>query len=176
MRPGWRRVAERAANPSFPPIEIGNALVAALTRDWRDEVPADLVHEVTRVLETPPGLFRDDTVRRLEELRPLASASGLGQVFFDCAVQLASDGEGGADAPATAAERALATRAARGGHQVEEHYLRRAEARIDGVRSRIDAGISAAPLPELARQLLHGSTHPVGASIKQKGLDDGVTL
>ena len=37
-------------------------------------------------------------------------------------------------------------------------------------------GISAAPLPELARQLLHGSTHPVGASIKQKGLDDGVTL
>jgi hypothetical protein len=73
---------------------------------------------------------------------------------------------------------ALVDRANRGARQVEEHYLRNASApRAINVRGRLEEGIACADLNELAARVLSvdPKTAPRGP-LKQKGLDDGVSL
>jgi hypothetical protein len=178
MPPAWKRVAKRAANPTFAPGEICEALLPALERDWRDEVPPELVQGIDHVLGGPRPLFKDENIQQLESLRPITSAHGFGQDVLDCAIQLAIDGEGGPKTVEAAVANALAVRASRGAHQVEEHYLRSSQApRAQDVRARIDEGIRSAPLTDLARQLLNRDSRPVPRNAtKQQGLDNGVPL
>ena len=178
MRRGWKKVAEWAANPAFAPEEICNALIPALAQDWNDDVPTDLIRGVDDILGHQQDLFKEQKVLRLESLRPITAGHGFGKVLLDCAIQRATNGEAGAEAPVEAATNALAVRAARGAHQVEEHYCRKSNApRAQGVRARIEQGIGGAPLKDLARQLLKrdsGSASRMPA--KQRRLDDGVRL
>lgn len=179
MRRAWRKVAERAANPSFAPEEISNVLIPALAQDWNDDVSTDLVRGVDHILGDQQDLFKEQTVSRLESLRPSTAGHGLGKLFLDCAIQLAAAGEAGAEAPIeAAASNALAVRAARGAHQVEEHYCRKSNApRAQSVRARIEQSIGGASLKGLARQLLKRDPAPASRTpAKQQGLDDGVRL
>jgi hypothetical protein len=179
MRRGWKKLAERAANHVFEPAEISNAVIPALVQDWRVETPAKLIRGITNVLEgQQTSLFTDQKLSQLEGLRPLAAGHSLGQVFLDCAIEVARNGGAGSDASVEAATNALAIRASCGARQVEEHYCRKSTTpHAQNVRGRIEEGIASASLDGLARQLLNlspGSTLPTLA--KQQGLDDGVRL
>lgn len=178
MSPPWRTVAERAVSPVFAPNEIGNALVVALTRDWHADIPADLVRSIGQILADPQHLFRDDRVRRLESLRPITAAHGFAQLLLDCSIERAVASEIGTEAVVTAAANALAVRASRGAHQVEEHYRRGSKAPGDqNVRARIEQGIGGASFTDLARRLLSRAPGLSSrAPVKQRGLDDGVPL
>jgi len=178
MRPGWRRVAERAASPAYEPADICDALQPALARDWGDEVPGELVRGLDEILRGPQHLFRDEQVRRLESLRPLTAAHGLGVLVLECAIEVAIAGDGDPDALVTAVANALALRASRGALQVEEHYCRASRTpRAQNVRTRIDQGIGGTSFTDLARQLLNRQAAPASRSpAKQQGLDDGVRL
>ncbi len=179
MRRGWKKVAERAANPAFAPEEICNALIPALAQDWNDDVPINLIRGVDDILRDQQDLFKEQKVLRLESLRPRTAGHGFGKVFLECAIQLATRGEAGPEAPVeAAASNALAVRAARGAHQVEEHYCRKSNApRAQRVRARIEQGIGGASLNDLARQLLNRDAGSASrTSAKQRGLDDGVRL
>lgn len=178
MRRAWKKVAERAANPASAPGEIFSALVPALAQDWTDGVPADVVRGVDDIFGDQQDLFREQKVRRLESLRPRTAGHGFGNVFLECAIQLATTGEAGAEAAVEAASNALAVRASRGAHQVEEHYCRKSNTpRAQRVRARIEQGIGDAPLNDLARQLLKRDPGPPPRSpAKKRGLDDGVKL
>lgn len=178
MRRGWRKVAERAANPAFAPEEICNALNPALAQDWNDDVPTNLIRGIDDILCDQQDLFKEEKALRLESLRPLTAGHGFGKLLLDCAIQLATNGEAGPEASAEAATNALAIRASRGARQVEEHYCRKSKApRAHKVRARIEEGIGGASLADLARQLLKRQPAPASRTpAKQRGLDDGVRL
>ena len=81
MRPGWKRLAERAANIAFDDREIGDALAGALQGDRDDEVPENFVGHVRDALDDHQGdLFGTSVTEKLEALRgeaagrPLAGA------------------------------------------------------------------------------------------------------
>lgn len=59
MKPAWRKVAERAANPACARDEVSGALLPALARDWTDGVPPDVVRGVDRIFSDQQDLFRD---------------------------------------------------------------------------------------------------------------------
>ncbi len=179
MRPGWKKLAERAANSNYAPDEISDAVIPALAQDWSSEISSELAGFVRDVLGgQQDSLFKDEKVAQFEALRRITSGHGFAQVFIDCGIQMAIEGRSGLVAPVEAATNALAVWASRGARQVEEHYCRESTVpRAHNVRARIEEGIGGASLVGLARQLL--SPDPGAASRppqKQRGLDDGVRL
>lgn len=100
MRRAWKRVAERAANAAFAPQEICDALIPALVQDWNNDVPPGLVRSVDDILCDQQEMFQGDKVSRLESLHASTAGHGLAKVFLDCAIQRATTGEAGPEAPA----------------------------------------------------------------------------
>ncbi len=175
MRRGWKRVAECGDNTAFAPDEVGNAIPQALDEDCRGEVTPEFLRAFMGLYES---LFRNQLESELEGLRP-AAGFGIGRVILDHAIQLATNGETGFDAPVKAVANALTDRAARGARQVEEHYVRKSsEPRAQKVRARIEEGIGKAgdAIAGLARKILKLDLGPASRSQKQQGLDDGVRL
>jgi hypothetical protein len=172
MRPGWKRVAERAHNRNFESSQIQEALLPALAKDCRIELSDRFISEFYGVYGS---LLKDDLPNQLEGLRSIAGA-GLGRTVLDYAVQLAAGGQTGADAAEKALCNALTDRAARSARQVEEHYRRalKNHSTLD-VRGRIEKSITG--IEGLARQVL--KIEPKTAKrtpTKHQGLDDGVSL
>ena len=54
MSRGWKQLARRAANKAFSPVEVCDALPAALHQDWRTEVPKRLCRLIQRHSEGQP--------------------------------------------------------------------------------------------------------------------------
>ena len=73
---------------------------------------------------------------------------------------------------------ALMDRANRGARQVEEHYLREAsKPRANNVRGRLDDAIGCTDLDAIVTHVLSvDPKRPLSAPLKQKGLEDGVSL
>jgi hypothetical protein len=179
MRPGWKKVAKFADMRAAGPDEVGHAVAAAFSDDWRADVAANVAECVCEVLGgQKDSLFRDQKIMQLEALRPLTAGRELAQILLDCAIQRAVSGEATADAAVEAAADALDIWGARQGRHVEEHYCRESTVRRAGnVRIRIEEGIGGTPRDALARQLLklEPKTTP-RTPPKQTGLDDGVRL
>jgi hypothetical protein len=176
MRPSWRRVAERGDKHAYTAEEISRALAPALEQDCRDDLSREFLSGVRRVVQEP-SLFRDDVAARLEALRPQAG-SGIGRAVLDN-VGLLSPAEGdGFAVVQEALKAALMDRANRGARQVEEHYLGEASTpRANNVRGRLDDGIGCTDFDAIATRVLSiDPKRPPSAPLKQKGLDDGVSL
>ena len=171
MRPGWKRVAERAYNRNFDPAQIAEAVVPALAKDCRIELSELFLADFRGVYDT---LLKDDLPNQLEGLRHVAGA-GLGRTVLDYAIQQASDGATGATAEQALAS-ALLDRNARCARQVDEFYRRALKNRsaID-MRARIEQAASG--IEGLARQVLKiEPTTTRRAPPKHQDLDDGVPL
>ena len=179
MRPGWKRLSERADKASYGTAEVAAAVCPALADDWRAEVPEGLARRVHQVVGADAGgfLFADQVDRDLAVLRDTAP-SPLAALYIDCVSQAHSDGFRGENACLAGAEAALNERAACGIRQVEEHYQRKAGvARTDNVRSRLEAATGEAPLRALAREVLTGRLGPAGQPpAKRTGLEEGPQL
>jgi hypothetical protein len=177
MRPGWKRLAERADNAAYGPEEVSNALIPALEEDCYAELPPHFIDALGNVYgEQDASLFREDLAPQLEQLRRAAGA-GIGLVILEHAIQLSERGEGGSQAALRATAAALIDRAARGNRQVEEHYCRKlAQPRAFNVRAKIEQGIGTArpEIEKLARRVLKFDTGPSPRLPKFSGLDDGV--
>ena len=103
---------------------------------------------------------------------------GLAASVLDCATQALHEGDRGDEALTKAAGDALLERAASGGRQVEEHWLRESSARSATlVRSRIDSAIAASNMSVLAKRCIGcaDAAAPRGPT-KKTGIDDGVSL
>ena len=179
MRRGWRQFAERAGNGAFTDGERSDALAVALTCDWSEEVPDDLIRRVRSVLDQPQGrLFRESTIDTLEQLRNDTSCRPLAGTLVECAMQMVDSGYCGEDALVRVAGNVLRGRAASGMRQIEEHWLRGSSARTAGtVRNRVENAIAGSDMRGIARRCLKNSrTEATRAPLKQTGIDDGVTL
>jgi hypothetical protein len=178
MRPGWRKLAERAANSNFDGEQTAEAIPDALGDDWRHERCDELVREIRAVLnDDRQGLLFDQN--REEKIQALKNVSSSGyplrRLLLECVSQALEAGEILADAIRTGTERALGERLARGSLQVEEHYRRRSSDRTGAVRSGLQGAALKAPLNAIvARCLRTGETSIARA--KRDGLDDGVSL
>lgn len=176
MRPAWRRVAERGDKRAFSAEEISQALSPALEQDCRDDMSPEFLSGIRRVVEEP-SLFKDDVAARLDALRPHAG-SGIGRVVLDNVGLLAAAEADGFAVVQEAVKAALMDRANRGARQAEEHYLRESSApRANNLRGRLEEGIGCTDFDAVAARVLNvDPKRPPSAPLKQKGLDDGVSL
>ena len=178
MPSGWKRVAERSANPAFASDEISRAIIPALAQNCRAEMDSEFIDGIRAVFqEQEMSLFKDDVRPQLEALRRDAGC-GIGRVFLDNVIQLSPGGTAKLDALAGAMTAALIDRATRGARQVEEHYYRKSTApRAQNTRARIEQSIAGSPIEALARQILKlDARSPGHSTLRQQGLDDGVRL
>lgn len=173
-----KKVAERADNAACSPEEIRDAILPALAHDWSRDIPHAFLQGIEAVSREQPGLFPDQKLSRLESLQPITAGHGLARLVLDCAIEHAASTGDASDLSLDAVSSALAIRAARGAHQVEEHYCRKSTGpRAQRVRSGIEDGIAIAPIQDLARQLLKRDSAPAPRSApKKRGIDEGVKL
>lgn len=170
MRPGWKRVAERAHNRNFDPVQIQEAVLPALAKDCRIELSELFLSSFRGVYDT---LLKDDLPSQLEGLRNVAGA-GLGRTVLDYAIQQASGGAGATAEQALTS--ALLDRNVRCARQVDEFYRRALKKRstID-MRARIEQAGSG--IEGLAREVLKIEPKTTRrAPPKHQDLDDGVPL
>jgi hypothetical protein len=176
MRPGWKKVAEYAGNEAFTSKDVCDAIVAALGLDFRKDISPGTLDGIQDVLGGAT-LFREDSLRALEDLRPSVAGCALGDTLLDYVAYTVSDGKSGDAALQEAVTCTLTDWSARCARQVEEHYLRAAStANTTNVRSRIEEGIQKAPFMALASRLLDRESTAVLRLEKRDGLDDGVPL
>ena len=176
MRPGWKKVAERAHNQVFSVEEVLDATADAAGDDWRKEMPRGFIGRIKHVLG-PMMLFNEDSHRLLESIRPLVSGSVMGNSFLDflsCAM-----GERGPGKAAlwNAMEDALRDRVKCGMRQVEEHYIRAlGTENALNMRHRLGEVFESMDFGMLARKLLDPHSQPTRHVGWRGGLDDGVPL
>jgi hypothetical protein len=178
MRPGWKRVAERAGNVAYGTDEVIAAMVPALTQDCRREISPDFLEDIRTVLrEQDASLFKDDVRPHIEALRD-AAGSGIGRTLLNNVSQILATDALGLETLVDAFAAALKDHAARGARQVEEHYLRKSTApRAHNTRARIEQASADTQYEALARQLLGFKTaEPLRPALKRQDLDDGVSL
>jgi hypothetical protein len=179
MRNGWKRLAKRADKSAFNPQDVAEGVGPALAGDWTLEISREFLEGLHELCGGRQGsLFGAENDADFEALKRLAAGRGsLGGVLVDFAAQAMADGKSGEAALLEAAENALHDRAMRDMRSVEEHYLRESSARrAANVRSRMEKGVAAAGIGELAGKLLTqpASSHSMPA--KHDGIDDGVDL
>lgn len=176
MRPGWKKVAEHASNLAFAVEDVCDAIVVALTKDWRKEISSRFVTSIIEILgETT--LFGQDKIRSILDLRQTISGSTIGTALLEFLTIAIDEGKSGRAAIQDAMIHALRDQSARCARQVEEHYLR--EPRMQNtlsVRRRLDKAIQAADFGSLTGQLLDRGSKSVRRIKKHDGVDDGVNL
>lgn len=180
MSRGWKRLAEYAENANFDRADTCAAASHALETTWRNEVPAVVVNGLREVfLDRQPGLFADARLARIDALAAEAAGYGLGRQLAGHASSVLAQGLTGEAGLAEATRRALHAYAARAARQIEEHYCRKASAKLtQQVRNRISSAIGAADFDTLARQcsgLESGSGRRSGVR-KHVDIDEGVAL
>jgi hypothetical protein len=178
MRPGWKRVAKCGDNIAFAPEEIGKAIVRALQQDCNHEIGPEFLLSIRGIfVDHESLLFRDRMAPQLDSLRETAG-QGMGRIVLEHAIEAAERGKTGNEGLEEAMTNALTDRAAKGNRQVEEHFCRKSTApRAQKVRERIEDGISAAAIKDLARQILKLDPRPSSSpKLKKRGLDDGVKI
>lgn len=178
MSRAWKRMAEFAQNDNFEPAQIAGVATDALSRDWRANVPGDLIEAVRNIFcGAQSSLFNEQGA---EQLRAMSTQTGnrtFAQLFLDCAALRMENEHTGEDGFVKAASDALLARGARGVRQVEEHYFRKASNSLaKSVRNRLEQGVASADIDACARHLLKVSPTTRTPSLKRQGLDEGVPI
>lgn len=179
MARSWKRVAELAENENFECHDISVALLNALERTWRAEVPMAVVDGVrSAFLAKQSDLFPEQRVAPVKELLPEAAGHGFGRLLIDHAIGILHARGSGEIGLADATERALGAYGARAARQIDEHFHRKASHFLTTrVLARVEEALRVADLGTLARKLSglapRTAKHP---SIKRRGIDDGVPL
>ncbi len=180
MSRGWKRLAEFAENANFDRTDTSTAASHALKTTWGNEVPAIVVKGLRDVfLEREPGLFADTRLAKIEAVVSDTAGYGLGRLLTAHASSVLAEGLTGEAGLAETTRRALESYAARAARQIEEHYCRKASARLtQQVRTRISEAIGTADIPALARQCAGLEPRARrGSSIrKHADIDEGVPL
>lgn len=179
MKPGWRKVAQRARNPAFTPKELAEAV----TRPLLAECNAEFVRRVgtalnptdqTRLFEESP----QEVAARLHKLRASAPGSQFAENLLDATIYAIYHPAGGVpvlEAALPVAVHATAESAFRG---IEEHGLRKeGRATADSLRNRLSTADGLLDYRAIGDQLMQGgSPKNKSAAPKHTGLDEGVSL
>lgn len=178
LRRPWKKVAECADNAAFEVEEVRETIVPALENDCRREMRPGFLEDFRRVCaDQEASLFKTDMRHVFEGLRRTSNV-GLERLALDHVIRVAANGASGHDVAEKALAQALKDRGASGIKQVEEHYLRKSNAkRAHNVRDRMEQAITGADLDSVARRVLDGRKKNDGSQPpKRRGLDDGVKL
>ena len=176
MRPGWRKLARRAANCAFEAAEVSAAFIPALESQFHAEVSPSLLKDLAG-LAAEPTLFSPLETPQVEVLRSRARY-GMETLIFENLAVLSSDDLARIDRLKIATANALLAKATQFVGQIEEHYVRE-QSLGEGkqVRRRLDEALAAADIGGLVQRLLQPSGPPgVTRVVKKSGLDDGVRL
>ena len=82
MRPGWKRVAERADNANFEAEDVTRCVVPAIEQDCSEEMSPAFINDIADICRRWDGsLFKPDMASEIEALRANAGC-GIGQLFL----------------------------------------------------------------------------------------------
>lgn len=177
MSRGWKRLAKLAENANFDRADTCAAATHALATTWRNEVPAAIVKGIREVFREP-GLFSDIGLARIDAVVSENAGYGLGRTLGAHASSVLTEGLTGEAALAEATRRTLESYGARATRHVEEHYCRKASAKLtQQVRERIGQAIGTADLNTLARQCAGLEPRARRSGVrKHVGIEEGVPL
>ncbi|MDP1701733.1 MAG: hypothetical protein Q8L53_12350 [Aestuariivirga sp.] len=179
MRKGWKKFAEHADKAAFELEQVADAAIPALEGDWWEDVAPSIDALRKIVGDTRQfSLFGNISMEAIEALKQNNPGNSLLCAVVDGVVRAVASGQTNEEALLSGAIAALIDRGARAIRQVEEHYLRKAGAnRAYDMRTRMEDGISRAPVEALGRRML-GFDPRIAPLKPQKlqGLDDGVRL
>jgi hypothetical protein len=177
MRPGWKRVAERADNANFEAEDVARCVVPALEQDCSEEMSPAFINDIADICRRwDRSLFKPDMASEIEALRANAGC-GIGRLFLDSVARLSATETADAAILVTAMTTALNHRGACSARQVEEHYYRKStESRAINVRARLEQAVESAPTQALARKILKLDEGRSDRPTLKKGLEDGVRI
>lgn len=181
MRPGWKKLAERADLAAFEPEQVAEKLMSALQDDYNEDGCNELVRGIKeRIGDTrQASLLDENKAGELESARrELSAGHGLKRLILDSVIQAFATTSDGTVALQQGIQNAMAELAARGARQVEEHYHRKSnEEHAVNIRTRINQAIERAPIGDFSRRAAGlRSQVPIAKTQKQQNLDDGVSL
>jgi hypothetical protein len=178
MRPRWRDLAERAANPARSAKEVAEALVPALKREFA-EAPVEAVLNVLGCGKEQASLFASERIAKLEALREKCRGSAAGNKLIDCAVEVTANGSIGDAAGSASLENAMESYTRDSFRAVEEHYQREDGGRAGSVmRERLREARRECDFKAVASDLKSGEK-PLAKSArvrKRSGVDEGPSL
>lgn len=176
LKKHWKRVAERAATPSYTLSEVAATLPNALLCDLR-EAP---VSQVVDILfgRGQPSLFHENCVDELEALRGTCRGSTAGTTLIDCAIEAKTVGLGGAFAVNTVLINTLEALARGYSHSIEEHYHRKKPWSVPNIRTRLKEARASVSFATLASEITSGNAASIAklGVPKRRGIDEGPQL
>ncbi len=179
MRPGWRKLVQRASTSSFDPQQTAEAIPDALGDDWQEERCDDVIRELRAVIndERQGSLFDQQKEEKIEALKHVSGAGyPLRRLLLECVTQAVEAGHEGSDAIAVGTEHALGERLARGNLQAEEHFRRSNSDQTSRLRSKLQEAAAAVSLKAITNRFLKTGSPSTSPAPKRDGLDDGVPL
>jgi hypothetical protein len=180
MSRGWKRLAEFAENVNFDCADTNVAAGHALKTTWANEVPSTVVKGIRDVfLDAEPGLFVDMRLAQVETVVAATAGYGLGRLLTAHTSCVLAEGWMGEAGLIEATRRTLESCGARSARQIEEHYCRRASARLTAqIRMRISSAIVSVDLTKVARHCAGLEPRGRGGSRGRKhtDIDAGVAL
>lgn len=175
MRRHWKRLAERAWNPSYSADEVRETLTLSLKHEFRDAP----IKEVQAICggDNQATFWADERVANLEATRELCRGSAAGHVLIDCAIEAVMNGMAGDSACKHALQNALNTHAHNCCRQIEEHQYRKEPQGGPRVRARLNDARGRSRNDELSAELI--SCQPARTNLhlqKRSGIDEGPSL
>jgi hypothetical protein len=175
MQPHWKKLAERAANPSYTSYEVDEALLPPLMREFR-EAPLSEIRAILGGGNQMP-LFNGNCAAQLDALRHACRGSPAGSMLIDCAIEANANGMAGDAALHYALRNALGARAWAGCRQIEEHQYRVEPRNGAKVRGCLNEARMRCPYDTLASELMFDpKSNKIPRILKRTGIDEGPPL
>jgi hypothetical protein len=173
----WKKLAECLDNPSFSTEEVIERRDSAILGEFAREVSDMLMSSLRDMLcSSDQGSLFAPSGDEIENLRPQANGSPVGNLLLDCAIDAVNSGQNGEAALSAACHETaneILDRQARG---MAEHYQRETGAkRASHFQSRLSVVQDGRSMADLVGRIRQGGRAMViRAPTRHTGLDDGV--
>jgi hypothetical protein len=175
MQRHWKKLAERAANPSYTCDEVDEGLLPPLMREFK-EAPLSEIRAILGGGEQGT-LFNESRAAQLDAARQACRGSAAGNTLIDCAIKANANGMTGDAALRHALRNALEDRARAGCHQIEEYQYREEPRNGAKVRDRLSEARMRCPYDRLASELMSNPKSNKSLRLRKRtGIDEGPPL
>lgn len=179
MGPRWKKLAECLDNASYSTDDVRERRDSAILGEFRREVSETLISGLREILcSSDQGSLFPPSRDEIENLRPQANGSPVGNLLLDCAIEAVNFGQSGEAALSAACSEAaneILDRQARG---MAEHYQREAGAkRASHFQSRLGTIQEGRSMEALVDRIIQGGRAMViRAPTRHTGLNEGVPI
>jgi hypothetical protein len=173
----WQDLAERAANPAFSDVEVAEAMLVAIRKEYGG-LPIEKLR-TTMHAGDQDGMFSETVEENLDALRVLCPGHAGWNALIDCCIDEIRRGGNGAEAMRAGCQAAIDLKLMSASRQIEEHYLRQRDNRSAfSLHQRLSVSRHAVDTASISSEICDAASRsPSNARIRKlDGLDEGVSI